>query len=170
MTAFPVKLARQAVETFINSGAVIDLPAEVPPEFLKPAGSFVSLKIKGKLRGCIGTVKPYRPTVSEEIIYNAISSATKDPRFSPVSKEELEFLNYSVDILTPEEKVDSISELDPKRYGVIVRSAKRAGLLLPAIPGVDTAEEQIAIAKQKAGLTANDKVELYRFEVTRFQE
>ena len=131
------------------------------------AGVFVSIKKDGGLRGCIGTIRAVQASVAEEIIQNAISAATKDPRFSPVLKEELPWLSLSVDVLGDAERIDSEDALDVKRYGVIVTNGSRRGLLLPNLDGVDTAAEQVAIAKRKAGILEHENVLLERFEVVR---
>ena len=132
------------------------------------AGVFVSIKKFGELRGCIGTFEPTRTNVAEEVIANAISSATRDPRFPPVNTAELPYLSYSVDVLTKPEPVKDLSQLDPKRYGVIVESGWRRGLLLPDLEGVNTVEEQISICRQKAGILPHEPIKLYRFEVRRY--
>lgn len=131
------------------------------------AGTFVSLKINGNLRGCIGTIAAVQSCVAEEIIHNAISSSTQDPRFPPVSAEELPLLEYSVDVLGAAEKISSAKELDVKRYGVIVTKGFRRGLLLPNLEGVDTIEQQISIACAKAGIRVAENPDLERFEVVR---
>ena len=132
------------------------------------AGAFVSLHKDGKLRGCIGTISATRDCVADEIIENAISASTKDPRFDPITEDELPYIEYSVDVLGEAENIKSPKELDVKKYGVIVTKGMRRGLLLPNLDGVDTVEEQLAIAKQKAGLTTEEKgCKLQRFEVVR---
>ena len=138
------------------------------PGMERRAGAFVSIKKHGRLRGCIGTVEPAQENLAAEIIANAISAGVHDPRFHPVQAHELSQLTYSVDVLTPAEPVTGIEELDPYRYGVIVKSGRRTGLLLPNLEGVTTAEEQIEIASQKAGIRPGEPVELYRFEVERY--
>ena len=142
-------------------------PETLPPELQAKAGAFVSLKRGGELRGCIGTVEPVRQTLAEEVINNAVSAGLKDPRFQPVNLEELDSLTVSVDVLSPMERINSEAELDPKVYGVLVRSGYRSGLLLPDLEGIDTAAEQVEIARRKAGIAPNEPVELYRFTVTR---
>lgn len=165
-----VKLAKKAVETYVRERRVIDVPPDVPEEFLTTrAGVFVSIKKDGSLRGCIGTIEPVQENLAEEIISNAISAAVRDPRFLPIEEEELDQLNYSVDVLKPPEEVHSISELDPKRYGVIVECGNRRGLLLPDLEGVDTVEEQIDIARRKAFIRPDEPFKLYRFEVVRYR-
>ena len=165
-----VKLARETLETFVRDGKKIEIPQWVPAEFkTKRAGVFVSLKIGGMLRGCIGTIGPVRVNVAEEIIYNAISAGTQDPRFPTVRTEELKELVYSVDVLGAPEKIDSMEKLDVKRYGVIVTSGFRRGLLLPDLEGVDTPEQQVEIALQKAGIRRSDPFEMERFEVIRYR-
>jgi AmmeMemoRadiSam system protein A len=132
------------------------------------AGVFVSIKKRGELRGCIGTFMPTRTNVAEEIVANAISSATQDPRFMPVEASELDDLEYSVDILTEPEPVRSTDQLDPRKYGVIVECGYRRGLLLPDLAGVDKVEEQIEICRAKAGISDGEPIRLYRFRVERF--
>ncbi len=145
-----------------------ELPGELPPELKRPGAAFVSLKKKGQLRGCIGTVLPTRETLAQEIAENATSAGLRDPRFPPVTAEELEELTYSVDVLTEPEKVEDISQLDPRRYGVIVRCGGRSGLLLPDLEGINTVEEQLSVAMQKAGILPHEEVEIYRFQVQRY--
>jgi len=162
-----VKLALATIDAYVRQNRVIDVPANVP-EYLRTtrAGAFVSLKKDGELRGCIGTIEPIEDSVAEEIIANAISAATRDPRFLPVEKEELADLQCSVDVLAPAEPCE-FCDLDPARYGVIVESGMRRGLLLPDLAGVDTVEEQVDIARRKAFINHNDPIKLYRFEVVR---
>jgi AmmeMemoRadiSam system protein A len=136
------------------------------------APCFVSLKtLNGELRGCIGTIEPARDTLAEEIIANAISAANNDPRFDPVRPEELSNLRYSVDVLFPPEE-SVMKDLDPSMYGVIVEDegGSRRGLLLPDIPGIDNAQQQVEIAARKAGIRPDEAVRLYRFRVERFRE
>ena len=162
-------LARETVEKYVREGKRLPLPPELTPEMKGKAGVFVSIHKKGALRGCMGTFEPQEPNVAGEIITNAISSATRDPRFNPINPEELEDLDYSVDVLTEPEPVDDISQLDPKRYGVIVECGWRRGLLLPDLEGVDRAEDQVNICCQKGGIGPDEPVQLYRFEVKRYK-
>lgn len=163
-----VALARASVESIVNTGEVLPLPMHVAPELAhRRAGAFVSLHEHGQLRGCIGTIAPTRPSLAEEIIMNAVSAATQDPRFPAVRPDELDYLSYSVDVLGEAEPVESLEQLDPKRYGVIVSHGFKRGLLLPDLEGVDTVMDQIAIAKQKAGMRPNENAKLERFEVVR---
>jgi AmmeMemoRadiSam system protein A/AmmeMemoRadiSam system protein B len=168
----PPTLARQAVETFIRSGDVLD-PPKSPQAFLRArAPCFVSLKtLSGDLRGCIGTIEPAKDTLGEEIIANAISAAISDPRFDPVTEAELSNLRYSVDILFAPEPAE-MEDLDPRIFGVIVEdeSGSRRGLLLPDIPGVDEVDQQIEIAARKAGIARGEPIKLSRFKVERFRE
>ena len=131
------------------------------------AGAFVTLKKDGRLRGCIGTVEATKSTLAAEIAANALAAGLRDPRFPPVEKGELSQLTYSVDVMGPPEAVASQGELDPQRYGVIVRAGGRTGLLLPNLEGVETATQQVEIARQKAGIDLHEKMKLYRFEVER---
>jgi AmmeMemoRadiSam system protein A len=139
------RLAKKTVETYVREGKVPHLPAELTPEMKEKAGVFVSIHKKGELRGCIGTFEPTRQNVAEEIITNAISSATQDPRFPPITSIELKDLDYSVDVLTRPEPVKGKEQLDAKKYGVIVQCGWRRGLLLPDLEGVDSVEQQINI-------------------------
>lgn len=163
-----VRLAKETVESYIKTGKVSPIK-ELTQEMREQAGVFVSIKKHGQLRGCIGTFEPTKANVAEEIVANAISSATRDPRFSPVTESELEDLEYSVDILTRPEPVTDISQLDPKKYGAIVECGFRRGLLLPDLEGVDTVEEQIAICRAKAGILPDEPIKLYRFQVKRYK-
>jgi len=164
-----VALARLSVETFVRTGRPAELPADTPDELLKRrAGVFVSLHKDGDLRGCIGTISATRGSIAQEILQNGISACSRDPRFDPVRPDELDYLEYSVDVLGDAESIDSTAALDPKRYGVIVTKGWKRGLLLPNLEGVDTVEYQLAIAKQKAGISpADHNVQLERFEVVR---
>jgi len=164
-----VRLARETIENYIKQGKIITPPKDLPEEMIdQKAGVFVSLKKFGDLRGCIGTFMPTQENIAQEIIKNAISAAIDDPRFPPVTVPELEDLSISVDVLSAPEEVKDVSQLDPKKYGVIVSSGYKKGLLLPDLEGVDTAEYQIDIAKRKAGIYPDEKVKLYRFEVKRY--
>ena len=163
-----VKLARQTVETFVREGKV-PTPEELTLEMKGRAGVFVSIHKLGELRGCIGTFEPVMDNIAEETIANAISSASRDPRFPSVAPEELRQLTYSVDVLTRPEPVESEDELDPKKYGIIVEAGFRRGLLLPDLEGVDSVDYQIDICRQKAGIAPDEPVKLYRFEVRRYK-
>jgi AmmeMemoRadiSam system protein A len=162
-----VKLAKEAVEGYVRHGKVLR-PTELTAEMKGRAGVFVSIKKRGELRGCIGTFAPTRSNIAEEVVVNAISSATQDPRFMPVEASELDDLKYSVDVLTEPEPVKSVAQLDPKKYGVIVECGFGRGLLLPDLEGVDSVEEQIRICRAKAGISAEEPIKLYRFRVERF--
>lgn len=166
--SYLVKIARQSLENYVNDRPepVVD---DIPGEFREKAGVFVSIKKKGNLRGCIGTIRPTAGNIVEEVKANAINAGIHDPRFMPVQREELDDLEYSVDVLQPPEPVKGIKELNPEKYGVIVRAGRKSGLLLPNLEGINTAEEQVRIARQKAGLGANEPIELERFEVVRYK-
>ena len=154
-----VVLARRTIEEYVRTGRQIQVPDDLPQEMCEQrAGVFVSIKInegqQTRLRGCIGTIQAVQRSIAEEIIHNAISAAVKDPRFAPITPEELDQLVISVDVLG-------------KRYGVVVTNGYRRGLLLPNLEGVDTVEDQVMIAKQKAGIGWQEEVQLERFEVVR---
>jgi AmmeMemoRadiSam system protein A/AmmeMemoRadiSam system protein B len=165
-------LARAVVQAFVKEGRVIAGP-ENPSDLLgQRAGCFVSIKtLAGELRGCIGTIEPSKNTLAEEIILNAISAATRDPRFAPVRIDELPGLKYSVDVLSQPEPVKP-EDLNPEIYGVIVedKTGVRRGLLLPNLKGIETAEQQVETASRKAGIRAGEEIKLWRFRAERYPE
>jgi AmmeMemoRadiSam system protein A len=163
-------LAKASVETFVASKKTISPPESLPPELSVKTGVFVCLKKNGKLRGCIGTFMPMTENIAQETIKNALAAATQDPRFPPVTKDELPELEYSVDILSVPEQITDMSQLDPERYGVIVVSGNKKGLLLPDLDGVNTVEEQLRIARMKAGIMATEEIEIFRFGVQRYSQ
>ena len=163
-----VQLARRTIESYVLNHTRVARPKDLPKAMLtERAGVFVSLKLDGRLRGCIGTISPTMATIADEIIQNAISAGTRDPRFDPVEASELPRLVYSVDVLGTSAPIQSMDELDVLKYGVIVRLDSRSGLLLPNLEGVDTPEEQVEIALQKAGIHFNEPYTMERFEVVR---
>lgn len=165
------QLARQTVESFVQTGQILPEPPSGLDEFrAQQAGVFVTLKIQDQLRGCIGTIAPVSPNVLVETIQNAVSAATRDPRFRPVQPAELNQLQYEVSVLHPPEQISSIESLDPKRYGVIVACRGRRGLLLPDLEGIDKAEDQVRHAMAKGGIFPTETVELYRFQVDKYEE
>ncbi len=163
----PVRWARLVLENYVNNGVKPALPAELQELKDQKGATFVTLKKGGQLRGCIGTILPVHNDLAEEIANNAVSSATRDTRFTPVKANELADLTYSVDILSAPEECKQ-NELDPKEYGVIVTKGNRRGLLLPNLEGVDTVEDQLAIALGKAGISPEDDYTIERFKVDRY--
>jgi len=162
------ELARRSLEHIITTGEIMPVPNGLQGELLKKrAGVFVSIHKNGRLRGCVGTIAPNTKNIAHEIVQNAVSAGLSDDRFAPVSAAELPYLEYKVDVLSEPESIDGPDQLDVKRYGVIVTSGFKRGLLLPNLDGVDTVEEQIKIAKNKAGIRDDEKVKLERFEVVR---
>ncbi len=165
----PVALARESISYYLQNKKMLSLPDNLPAELSgKRAGVFVSLKKEGKLRGCIGTIFPTKDNIALEIIGNAVSAAIHDNRFYPVNLDEIDSLSISVDILSAPEKINNISQLDPKIYGVIVSYGFKKGLLLPNLDGIDSVEEQIDIARQKAGIFPGEDYTIERFSVKRF--
>ena len=163
-----VCLALDAISSYVRDRKLIEPPEGLPPEMESPSAAFVSLKKHGELRGCIGTIKPAQSSLAQEIIQNAISAATRDPRFLPVEPDEVEQLVCSVDVLSAPELIDDPSLLHHKKYGVIVECGSRCGLLLPDLEGVDTVDDQIEIACRKAMISPDEPIVLYRFEVKRY--
>lgn len=183
-----VGLAETAVKKYIEEERVISPPDDLPEEFLrKRAGTFVTIEKEGKLRGCIGTYLPTKGNIAREVISNAIAAATEDYRFGLITKEELDRLSYTVYVLDKPELVENIKELNPKKYGIIVKTTPiispngtdvvfnghipfKSGLLLPDLEGIETPEEQIAIACQKGGIDPEvERVVIYRFTVKKYQ-
>jgi AmmeMemoRadiSam system protein A len=167
-----VELARKTIEMYVKERKQPDPPAELTAEMQQREGAFVSIHRHGQLRGCVGTIYPTCSNVAEEVIQNAISAATRDYRFSPVRRDELQDLEIKVDVLHEPEPISSEDELDPKRYGLIVQSLKdpgKRGLLLPDLEGIDTVERQVYYTRHyKAGIIdPNEPVQMYRFEVVR---
>ncbi len=161
-----VRLATEAVTAFASSGKKLPVPMPLPVELSGKAGVFVSIKKSGLLRGCIGTFSPMHETIAQEIIANAIQAASQDPRFPPIAESELEDLSISVDVLSAPEPCTE-RQLDPAIYGIIVQSGWRRGLLLPDLEGVESVQDQIAIAKSKAGIAPDEPAALSRFTVER---
>jgi len=185
---FYTLLAKQAIENYVKEGKIISLLEDLPEEFLKRrAGTFVTIDKENELRGCIGTYLPTRINIAEEVIRNAIAAATEDYRFGSIQKEELPYLSYTVYILSYPEPVKDIKELNPKKFGVIIKTGPftfpnekevvfdgvipyKTGLLLPDLEGVDTIEKQISIACQKGGIDPeSEKIFIYRFTVEKYQ-
>jgi AmmeMemoRadiSam system protein A len=168
-----VELARRTIEQYVARGVKIDPPEPPEEEMARRAGAFVTIHRHGQLRGCIGTIQATQENIAEEVIENAIAAASRDPRFPPISEQELADLDVKVDVLGEPEPVEGVQDLDPKRYGLIVQSLShpwKRGLLLPDLEGIDTAEKQLYWTRyHKAGITdPNEPVQLFRFEVKRY--
>jgi AmmeMemoRadiSam system protein A len=163
-----VRLARESLTHYIvHRSHLKKIPSYVTEEMRTDrSGVFVSIKKEGDLRGCIGTIEPAADSIAQEIIRNAVEAGIYDPRFPSVEVQELKELEFSVDVLTKAEEA-SKADLDPKRYGVIVRSGHKSGLLLPDLEGVDTVEEQLNIALRKAGIAPDSPFTIEKFEVIR---
>lgn len=164
-----VDLAIQSVKYYLKNGRLLPVPDPLPRDMEDRAGTFVSIKKNGFLRGCIGTIQPKYANLAEEVIQNAVKAANEDPRFEPIEKSELPQLTFSVDVLTPPEKIADLASQNVKRYGLIVSNEKRRGLLLPDLEGVETPARQLEICLKKGGIKKNENYELHRFEVKRFQ-
>ncbi|QPJ62901.1 MAG: AmmeMemoRadiSam system protein A [Candidatus Nitronauta litoralis] len=160
-----VQLARNAIQHHLDSGKKLVPPENIQSSFSKPTGAFVTLYQDGSLRGCIGSLKPQTQSLAEEVVRNAILAATKDPRYDPVSHSEIDGLTIRIEVVTPPEPVDDISNLDPKVDGLIVRSGKKQGVLLPGIEGIETVDQQEKICRSKGGIKNNENVAYSRFRV-----
>lgn len=182
------ELAKEVVENYIQDRKIIFPGLDLPTEFLDHrAGTFVAIEKNNELRGCIGSYLPTRKNIAEEVIHNAIIAATEDYRFGPIKKEELPYLSYTVYILSQPELVKDISELDPKKYGIIIRTTPivssdktdvvfnghlmaKTGLLLPDLEGINTIKKQISIACQKGGIDPRkEKILIYKFTVEKYK-
>jgi len=164
-----VKLAIHSVEHFIETGKALPCPDPLPDTMKQNAGTFVTIKNQDSLRGCVGTMTPKYKNLAEEIIRNAIRAANEDPRFDPVEKRELPSLTFSVDVLTPSEKINDIEEHNIKQFGLIVRGEGKQGVLLPDLDNIKSANQQLKVCLKKGGFKDNDTYELFRFEVKRFK-
>lgn len=161
------RLARDAIRHYLQTGDVPEVAAQPPLD--RKAAAFVSLHLDDQLRGCIGTIQPAQCCLAQEIIVNAIDAATEDPRFPPVTEEELAQLSLSVDVLSPPTPAE-YSQLDPAKFGLIAHWQGRRGLLLPDLPGVNTPQEQLKIVCAKANIpwAKAQEAELFTFTVERF--
>lgn len=167
----PANLASRAVRHYLETKKVLSLATPLPKFYQKQRGVFVSLKDqRGQLRGCIGTISPQYENLAQEIVYNALEAAFKDPRFLPLKHHELDNISFSVDVLEQSELVEDLSELDSDKFGIIVEHQQRKGVLLPNIDGIDSAQEQLRIAKIKAGISENEDVRVEKFRVHRFMQ
>jgi AmmeMemoRadiSam system protein A len=169
-----VVLARRTVERWLSGELVPPNGLEVDPDvslWNPRRACFVSIKtVSGNLRGCIGTITPAQPSLDREIIGNAISSSTRDPRFPAMRSSELDGVVFSVDVLGEPERISDRNALDVKVWGVIVSKGMRRGVLLPDLEGVDTISGQIEIACRKAGIRDMDGIVIERFSVERYPE
>jgi len=167
-----VSLAKSAVESYINDKVVINPPDNLPKDFLKmKSGVFVTIEKDDHLRGCIGTYLPTKENIAQEIISNAIAAATEDYRFDPIEKEELPSLSYTIYILNEPKLIKDIKDLNPKKYGVIIRTTSgKSALLLPDLKDVDTTEQQLEITCQKGGINPKkEQLIIYRFTVKKYK-
>jgi AmmeMemoRadiSam system protein A len=164
-----IALAKEAIKTYLSTGQVMPVPANLPACLQSPGAVFVSLyAATGQLRGCRGTLTPTEPTLAEAIIKTAIASATDDPRFPPMILSEMNGLQIKIDVLSPAEPVTDISMLDEKVYGVIIRAGSRRAVLLPDIAAVDSVARQLEMVRRKAGIGSDEPADLFRFTVTRY--
>lgn len=164
-----VSLAQESIHHYLNYSKKLSCPNPLSTDLNSRSGAFVSIKKLRQLRGCIGTLEPCEPNLAMEIIENALKAALHDPRFSPITTEELQDLTYSIDVVRPLEKVPDASALDPKNYGLVVRNNGKQGILLPDLEGVDSIEEQIQICRSKGRIADDEPIEMYRFKVERFR-
>ena len=158
-----VRLARRAVETIVRTGKLPPVPAELPEEMTGRAGVYVMLTRDGAPRGTYGTFEPSAKSIVDEITRNAAHAARNDTLVAPVTEEELDALDITVDVLSEPELVDGADALDPKTYGIIAESRGRKGVMLPAAPGIETAEEQLRAARKKAGIPEDAEIRIWRF-------
>jgi len=163
-----VSLARESIHHYLSHHEKLSCPSPLSNDLKSRSGAFVSIKKLHQLRGCIGTLEPCEPSLAMEIIENALKAALHDPRFSPITSDELQDLTYSIDVVRPMEKVSNASELDHKVYGLVVKSNGKQGVLLPDLEGVESIEEQIQICRGKGRIPDDAPIEMHRFRVERF--
>lgn len=168
--AFAVRLVREAVERYVRTGHRLEPPPDLPRPLHEPGAAFVSLRMEGRLRGCIGRFIPARPRLVDDLLASAVLAATQDPRYPPVRPDELAELRYGVSLLDGLEPVDDLAGLDPRTYGLVVQGTRRRGGLLPGVPGVETAAQQVVIARIKAGVRPDEAVRLFRFRARHYRE
>ena len=164
-----ISLAQESIHHFLNHREKLSCPDPLSQDLRLRSGAFVSIKKLKKLRGCIGTLEPCEPNLAMEIIENALKAALHDPRFSPVTTEELQELTYSIDVVRPLEKISTLEDLDPDIYGLVVKSNGKQGVLLPDLEEVNSTEEQIQICRAKGKIPEDEPIEIYRFKVERFR-
>ncbi|MCA9566810.1 MAG: AmmeMemoRadiSam system protein A [Myxococcales bacterium] len=157
-----VTIAREALSAAVRGEPYAPTALDAPLD--RSRGVFVTLEKAGELRGCIGHLAPTLPTLAEEVATVAVLAGTRDSRFPPVSPEELGSLQTSISLLSVPEPTTE-DALDARRYGVIVTSGHRRGVLLPDLEGVDTPADQIRICRRKAGIPPHAPVTLERFTV-----
>ncbi|PMP84942.1 MAG: AmmeMemoRadiSam system protein A [Thermodesulfobium narugense] len=163
-----VQLAKEAVELWVKEHKKPDKDVKKSPLFERKSACFCTIYKNKELRGCIGTIFPLHDSLYEEIIENAISAATRDPRFEPVRVEELNLLEYKVDVLSEISPVKDLNKLNPKINGIIVKQGSKQALLLPDLEGIDSVEDQIRIVKMKAGIFNDLPCEYFTFTVERY--
>lgn len=169
-----IALAKKTVETYIESGKIIKAEDNLIKEFSeKKAGVFITIEKNKDLRGCIGTYLPTQDNIIEEVIQNAISASTEDYRFGSIQKQELPFLSYTVSILEKPELIKDRKELNPKEYGIIIKTLDyplKSALLLPDLEGVDTIEQQVSITCRKGEINpSKEKIIIYKFKVKKYE-
>ena len=155
-------IARQAIAMRLSGLPYVPPPVELSP---KPHGVFVTLwDAEHELRGCIGRIGPLSNPAAV-VAECAQSAALHDDRFAPVSADELMDITIELSLLDPPQPVSDLGALDPAIYGVLVRQNGRSGVLLPAIEGVETAEDQVAIACRKGFINPMQRFDIARFRV-----
>lgn len=146
-------------------------PPALPAPWAASRPVFVTLRTAdGGLRGCIGHLAPTCRTLADEVADTAVSAATQDPRFPPVTREELDGLSLEISVLSEPLPVSGPEALDPSRFGVVVTYRRKRGVLLPDLEGVDTVADQLRIACRKAGISPGSPYAIARFEVLKIVE
>jgi len=170
-----LSITKKTVEEYVKNGKVLDFT--VSDERLNwKEGAFVTLHKDGNLRGCIGQIIPSEDPLWQVVRDMAIEAATDDPRFSPVSEDELKKLDYEVSVLSTPKKIDDWKKIELGKHGVIVKRGYSSGVFLPQVAdetGWNLEKFLSELCSQKAGLSSdcykNDKdVELYIFSAQVF--
>lgn len=159
----------------LKMNTVVYQSVDIQENYNKATGIFITLwKIDKNgnraLRGCIGRHSRRFDNIIEEVADCAIQSAFFDDRFEPVRIKELKNIKIEISLLSAPEKIESLHQLNPMKYGIIIQAGYRAGTLLPEIEGVDTVDKQFQIVCRKAGVHPTEKMDLYRFEVQKVVE
>lgn len=164
-----IRLARDTVEFFVKNKKRPFFDRNKYNIPFKSAACFVTLKNESGLRGCIGSAYPLRQDLFQEIIENAISVCDKDDRFEEVDESELSELFISVDVISEPQKVGGILDLNPKKFGIVVETKEKQGVLLPEIEGIRTPSDQLRLALKKAGIDEYEEYTIKRFTVERHE-
>lgn len=158
------KLARQSLEHYFKKGRYLRIPLVHEKMLKERQGVLVLIKKHGEIRGCKGTMHPTTDCIAREIIKNVVEAGCGNNKFSEIRKDELAELEYSIYIIH-DIKIAKKEELNPKRYGICVKSGSKSSYLLPNLYVVETAAKQLERSLQKAGIGEDEEYTIEKFEV-----